>query len=201
METPGGLSYFCGAATLGQPTRGYRYTPGASAFYTYLHNTSGWSQDTRGNDGRTGATTFRTRVVNAGQGDAVAYNFSGFVSGTREGSTSFLANPAVSGFNGDLTAGANGVCLNRYETIATDNGYVVSHVGVVINSKRSNGTGGFAVLSNSSTFIPAACVSDAELVKIVIRLPDVVSPYQPGKFTDKRARGLAVRSIRIELAA
>jgi hypothetical protein len=138
--------FISGADTLGRPATGYRYTPGATAFYTYLHNTSGWNQATAGNDGRTGATAFRTRVVNAGQGDLMAYNFSAFVTGTRPGATSFLANPAVGGFAGDLTAGTDGVYLNPYETIASDAGHDVSHVGIVINSERSNGTGALGTI-------------------------------------------------------
>lgn len=130
-----------GAATLGQPSSGYLYTPEAYPHFTYVYNESGWNQSTSGNDGRTAAAAYRTAVANLGQGDMIAYNATGFVTGTKTGSTNFLANPAAGLFAGDMTAGANGVYLNPYETILNDNGYDAAAVGVVNNFVRTNATG------------------------------------------------------------
>ena len=130
-----------GAATLSQPASGYVYTPEATPHYTYLYNTSGWNNGTATNAGRTSATAYRTKVFQAGQGDCVAFNAEGFVTGTRAGSTNFLANPAASLFNGGLTAGADGVYLNPYETIMQDGGYDVACFGAVYNFERTVATG------------------------------------------------------------
>ncbi len=134
-----------GAATLTQPTTGYVYTPEVYPHYTYLNNTSGWNQSTSGNDGRTQACAYFTRIDNYGQGDCVAYNASAFVSGTRSGSTNFLANPAAGLFSGQVSAGSDGVYLNPYETILSDNGYDVAAVGIVNNFVRTNATGAKSV--------------------------------------------------------
>lgn len=130
-----------GAATLGQPATGYTYTPEASASYTYLFNSSGWNQGTATNDGRTAATAHRAVVSNYGQGDCIAFNGAGFVSGAKAGATHFLANPAVGLFAGNCNAGSAGVYLNPYETVLTDNGYDVAAVGIVNNFNRTNDTG------------------------------------------------------------
>lgn len=130
-----------GAATLGQPTTGYVYTPEAYPHYTYLYNSSGHNQSTSGNGGRTAACAHRVAVFQTGQGDAVCFNASAFVTGTKAGSTNFLANPAGVLFNGDIIAGANGVYLNPYETICQDNGYDAACVGVVNNFVRTVSTG------------------------------------------------------------
>lgn len=130
-----------GATTLGQPTTNYLYTFEAYPHYTQLYNTSGWNQGTADNAGRTAAVAYATKVFNAGQGDCVAYNASGFVTGTRAGSTSFLANPAASVINGGVSAGADGVYLNPAEWNCTDSGYDVAGVGLVNNFNRTNNTG------------------------------------------------------------
>lgn len=130
-----------GAATLGQPTTGYLYTPEAYPHFTYLFNTSGHNESLSGNDGRTAAVAQRVVVSQAGQGDAMCFNGSGFVQGTRAGSTNFLANPAVTLFAGDCAAGTDGVYLNPYETIISDNGFDVAGIGAVYNFKRTNATG------------------------------------------------------------
>ena len=130
-----------GAATLGQPTSGYVYTPEAYPHYTYLLNTSGHNQSTSSNSGRTGAAAHRVKVFQNGQGDAACFNGSVFVTGTKAGSTSFLANPAGVLFNGDMQAGAAGVYLNPYETICQDGGYDAACVGVVNNFNRTISTG------------------------------------------------------------
>jgi hypothetical protein len=130
-----------GAATLGQPTTGYTYTPEAYPHYTDLCTSSGHNQGTATNEGRTGAAAYRTSIFQNGQGDAVCYNGSVFVTGTKVGSTHFLANPAGVLFNGNMEAGANGIYFNPYETICSDNGYDVACVGIVNNFNRTNATG------------------------------------------------------------
>lgn len=130
-----------GAATLGQPSSGYLYTPECYPHYTYLYSSSGWNQETDGNDGRTGAAAYRTKVYQAGQGDAAAYNASCYVTGTRSGSTSFLANPATSIINGDMQAGADGVYLNAGEFVLRDAGRDVAGIGWVLNLDRTVATG------------------------------------------------------------
>jgi len=131
-----------GAATLGQPTTGYTYTPEAYPFYGVLYSASGHNQQTGGNDGRTAAVFSHVNVQQYGQGDAVAYNATGFAASQKVGATHFLAQPAVVLFNGGSEAGANYVYLNNYETNSHDNGYDIAHIGIVLNGTRTNDTGG-----------------------------------------------------------
>lgn len=130
-----------GTATLGQPVTGYTYTQEAMANYTYMLNSSGWNQTTTSNVGRTGIAAYRAKVDQYGQGDAVCFNGSVFVTGTKAGSTHFLANPAGVLFNGDMTAGAAGVYLNPYETACSDGGFDIACVGIVNNFNRTISTG------------------------------------------------------------
>jgi hypothetical protein len=158
-----------GVATLDQPASGYVYTPEAYPHYTYLYNTSGWNEETAGNDGRTSAVAYRTKVHQAGQGDAVAYNATCYVTGTRSGSTSFLANPAASIVNGDMQAGADGVYLNAGEYNLQDEGFDVAGIGWVINLERTVGTaakdafwGGVRVQSTGSADVDFAFSATGE---------------------------------------
>lgn len=130
-----------GAATLGQPASGYMYTDEASAIVIYSLNASGFNHDTTGNGGRTANTPIRVHLFNEGQGDHVAFNTTAFVTGSRAGATSFLANPAVSAVNGDFTAGNAGVYLNPLEFVLHDGGFDVAGLGPVINLDRNNATG------------------------------------------------------------
>lgn len=130
-----------GAATLGQPTTGYTYQPESMPNYTYLYNTSGWNQGLSGNVGRTGVAAYRAKIAQLGQGDVMCFNGSAFVTGTKLGSTNFLANPAAGLFAGDIGAGSNGVYMNPHEIILHDNGYDVAAVGFVGNFDRTVGTG------------------------------------------------------------
>lgn len=130
-----------GAATLGQPTTGYLYRPEAMPHYTCLFNASGHNQGTSSNVGRTGVAAYRVKVTQVGQGDAVCFNGSVFVTGTKANSTNFLANPAGVLFNGDMQAGAAGVYMNPYETICQDGGFDVACVGIVNNFNRTVATG------------------------------------------------------------
>ena len=130
-----------GGTTLGQPTTGYLYRPEAMPIYGYLYNESGWNQSTSGNSGRTGVAFQRVQVFQAGQGDAICYNASAFVTGTRAGSSDFLANPAAVLFNGDIEGGAAGVYLNCGEFMMRDGGHDVAAIGWVSNGVRTVSTG------------------------------------------------------------
>lgn len=130
-----------GTATLGQPSTGYSVTYEAVANYTYLLNSSGWNQSTTNNDGRTGISAYFTKADNYGQGDTGCYSGSSFVTGTRAGSTSFLANPAGVLFNGGVSCGTDGVYCNPAEWNCDDRGYDVAAVGLVNNFNRTNNTG------------------------------------------------------------
>lgn len=141
-----------GAATLGTPTTGYTYTPEAYPHYTYLYNSSGHNEGTATNVGRTAAVANRTVVYQAGQGDAVAYNFAGYVQSVKAGATSFLASPAVCGFNGDITVGVDGGYANPYESSIDLGGKDAAAVGYVINIKRDVGDTGAGLGAYTSGF-------------------------------------------------
>ena len=130
-----------GAATLGQPTTGYTVRAECCPMYTYLYNASGHNEALDSNIGRTGVAAHRVRAVQNGQGDVACWTGSVFVTGTKAGSTSFLANPAGCFINGDMSAGANGVYLNPLEFYLEDQGFDVACVGPVINLYRTNNTG------------------------------------------------------------
>jgi hypothetical protein len=130
-----------GAATLGQPTSGYLYRPECMPVFGYLYNESGWNNSTSGNSGRTGVAFSRVQTFQAGQGDAVCYNASAFVTGTKTGSTDFLANPAAVLFNGDIAGDTAGVYLNAGEFTLRDNGTDMAGIGWVVNLYRDNATG------------------------------------------------------------
>jgi hypothetical protein len=130
-----------GAATLGQPTSGYQYTPEAYPQYMFVYNEAGYNHSTSTNTGRTIAVGNHVRIVNAGQGDMAAFNAKATVSSTRSGATSFLANPAVSMMNGDLTTTVAGAYLNCLEFALDDNGFDCAGIGLVFNMARSVTTG------------------------------------------------------------
>lgn len=133
-----------GTTTLGQPAAGYVYTPEAYPFYgmMYVDSTAGWNQQTDSNGGRTAACFARVDVKHYGNGDAVCWNATAFVAGTKAGATHFLAQPAGVLFNGDMSTGANYVYMNPREVHLSDNGYDVAAIGDVVNLNRTNGTGG-----------------------------------------------------------
>jgi hypothetical protein len=133
--------YIQGAATLTQPTTGYYYQPESYPHYTYLYNSSGWNQSTSTNAGRTAACAYFTRVDNYGQGDCVAHTAVSFVTGSKPGATSFLANPAAVLFNGQCTAGSAGVLLGPSEYVMADQGFDVACVGSAMSMNRTNSTG------------------------------------------------------------
>lgn len=141
------LSYsVSGTATLGQPTSGYQYNPECSPVSIYLKNTSGWNNGTADNTGRTAATIFRCKIDNYGQGDAVVYNGEAYANGARSGATHYLANPAASICNGNVSAGSNGVYLNPFEVLMDDKGFDVAGQGYVSNSNRTVNTGALSVV-------------------------------------------------------
>ncbi|MCA3700807.1 MAG: hypothetical protein IOB84_13625 [Brevundimonas sp.] len=128
---------------LGTPTTGYLYTAETVPVRVWLLNRSGYNHATDSNVGRTGAAAIRVNVAGDStvQGDTHAFNASGFIAGARSGATNFLANPAVTLFTGDATAGANGTYLNVREIAMNDGGYDVAAIGDVLNLNRTVATG------------------------------------------------------------
>lgn len=130
-----------GASTAGSPATGYHYRPEIYPNYLFLYNESGHQESTSSNDGRTAIAGHRVKIEHHGQGDLIAFNFSAFCDSTKPGSTSWLANPAIVGINGDLQAGADGIYFNPDEMIMHDEGFDVAAAGVVRNFDRTNNTG------------------------------------------------------------
>lgn len=135
-----------GAATLGQPSTGYQFTPEASPHYLSIYNASGWNQSTSGNDGRTAAVGYRIQSYQAGQGDLINFSGTCFVTGQRAGATNFLANPACSLFAGDAFAGQDGVYLNPIEINLDDQGNDVAGIGAVFNLRRTSAIGNLGTM-------------------------------------------------------
>lgn len=129
-----------GASTLGQPTSGYKYTPEAYPRYTYLFNSSGYNHGTATNAGRTAAVADRIVFTHSGDGDTMAFNFSGYVSGAKSGATHALANPAGVGIAGEIIAGNDGVYLNAMEINADGGAYDCAAVTLVGNLTRNDDT-------------------------------------------------------------
>lgn len=135
-----------GPNTLGRPQTGYRFTPEATPHYLYLYNSSGWNQETGGDGGRTAATAYRTQGFQAGQGDLILNSADCFVTGSRPGATSFLANPACTLFAGETFAGRDGVYLNPVEIDLDDQGHDAAGIAYVANLKRTNNGGALGVM-------------------------------------------------------
>jgi len=135
-----------GSTTLTQPTSGYVYVPTTSAMYIYSHNTSGWNQYTADQGGRTGGASVFIKADQYGQGDFAAITALCFVSGTKAGSTNFLANPAGVLYNGGMSAGTDGVYFNPRELYLDDSGHDVACIGDVVNLKRTVATGAKSAL-------------------------------------------------------
>lgn len=119
------LSYTVdGAATLGQPTTGYQWSPAVTPYQTLATINSGWNQSTSGNGGRTGYANYRSNVVHNGQGDAGAYYGGCWAYGAKAGATHWLASPACILLNGGLNAGNNHQYLQGLGDINfIDNGF------------------------------------------------------------------------------
>jgi hypothetical protein len=141
-----------GATTLTQPATGYNNNPEAAAINMFTYNESGWNQGTADSDGRTGGHGMYLTAYQAGLGDLFCITAHGFVSGTKPGSTSFVANAATGLLNGGTYAGADGVYLNTIEIGADDQTYDAAATGMVVNlhrrlercpcAERRHGTGG-----------------------------------------------------------
>ena len=133
-----------GATTLGQPTTGYtlRREGMAEILYGFVSSEAGHNQQTAGNDGRTGAAFWQKQVFHAGNGDAYCNWVSGIATGTKSGSTHFLANPAIAAYSGQLYGGASGVYLQGVGDLNFDDlGNDVAAQGVTFNFIRTNKTG------------------------------------------------------------
>jgi hypothetical protein len=133
-----------GATTLGQPTTGYtlRREGMAEILYGFVSSEAGHNQQTAGNDGRTGAAFWQKQVFHAGNGDAMCNWVSGIATGTKSGSTHWLANPAIVLYGGQAFGGANGVYLQGLGDLNfNDLGFDVACQGLTFNFTRTNKTG------------------------------------------------------------
>jgi hypothetical protein len=130
-----------GTDTLGQPDTGYLYTPEASPEFTAMFVSSGHNEATDSNDGRTTVAAKHVHMTHTGQGDIHGYIMNGVVSGTKAGSTNFLANPAITFSAGAFFGGANGVMLNVSEHQLIDQGFDVAGIGPHTVLERNNATG------------------------------------------------------------
>lgn len=140
------LATITGASTAGTPASGYSNAVDLTTNYTFLSNASGHNESLSSNDGRTGIYAHRTKLVQAGQGDLVAYNASVRVTGAPPvGATHWLASPAGVIINGTVIGEADGVYLNPREIYLTDKpastAYNVTCVGDVINMNRNAPSG------------------------------------------------------------
>lgn len=130
-----------GAATLGQPTTGYRWSPAVTPIQSYTVNNSGWNQSTSSNDGRTGFAVYRTSVVATGQGDSGAYYGGCWTYGTKAGATHWLASPACNILSGDINGGANNVYLQGIGDLNfNDSGFDVAAISDTRIFNRTNNT-------------------------------------------------------------
>lgn len=133
-----------GTNPFGTAGSSYLYAPHIAPIFAQLRvgaDVGFNSTTTQNGPGRTGATVMRARVSHAGQGDAVCFNASAFVSGTKAGATSWLASPAAVLYNGDILAGADHVYLNTTEFRITSGAYDCAAIGAVYNMVRSVATG------------------------------------------------------------
>ncbi len=136
-----------GDDTLTKPATSYVMHHENSAISLSMLNQSGWNQATDNQvGGRTGVAAINSNVGNVGQGDAYFLHVSGFVAGTKPGSTHFLANPALVAFSGDIFSFADGTYQEVDEFSHDDGGFgaVGSDIAVsstVRNFNRTNNGG------------------------------------------------------------
>lgn len=131
-----------GADTATKPTTGYTYIPELSPYMTYLYNESGWNNALDGSyPGRTGISAHDISIYQAGQGDLVGVSVHAFITSTKAGSTSYLANPALSCVSGGMASGVDGANLTPMEWEINDNGYDCGSIGLIIRPSRTNNTG------------------------------------------------------------
>lgn len=131
-----------GTTTLTQPASGYVFTPETAARAEYFYNSSGWNQQTTGNDGRTGAVSHYMAATQAGQGDLILDLCSLTTTGAKAAATSFLANPAAACLAGTNFAGQDGVFLQYLGDMnLKDQGFDVAGALITSNLTRTNATG------------------------------------------------------------
>ncbi len=130
-----------GAATLGQPTSGFLWTPEASPYLTWFVNSSGWNNSTNSNAGRTGVAIFRTVGTHLGQGDVVGTSVALECQSNMATATSFLASPACTIHDGQVTTTVDGVYMVGTEFDLDAGTHDVAAIGSVLNLLRRNSTG------------------------------------------------------------
>lgn len=141
-----------GTATLGEPTSGFTINPMTSGVYGFVRNTSGWNNSLSSDSGRTATVAYHTDIYNTGNGGVQAYNCEGTLGGALSGATSFLANPSAECFGGQIVAIANGVYLNPYEIVISDQGHDAAGIGIVDRLNRTNATGALGAVWQGINF-------------------------------------------------
>jgi hypothetical protein len=132
-----------GGAWAGTPSTGWTVRPEmcASAAYLDVDQSFGHNQSVSSSSGRTGVYRHYTKVYQRGQGDAGGYFVSGYATGVKTGSESYLANSALNAYIGNFTAGADGTYLNPYEFLNDDGGFDAAGAGYVIKHRRTKDDG------------------------------------------------------------
>ena len=94
-----------------------------------LTNSSGWNNSLSGNGGRTGVSDLFIRLDQYGQGDLNGIGVFGVVASTRAGATSYLAEPAIECFGGELFGGGAGQYIEfDGDNDINDNGFDIAAV-------------------------------------------------------------------------
>ena len=128
-----------GEDTLTKPTTNYVMHHENSAISLSMLNQSGWNQATDNQaGGRTGVAAISSNIGNVGQGDAYFLHVSGFVAGTKPGSSHFLANPACVAFSGDLFSFADGTYQEVDEFSHDDGGFGAVGSDIAVSSTVRN---------------------------------------------------------------
>lgn len=136
-----------GASTLGVPTSGYEYMPGAIPHTVFFANNSGSNYLPTGNSGRTGAVWRRSIVRQNGGGDLLFEEYeaeanggaaAATVAGNGSAYTSWLAVPNVTIQAGDIGVSGGHNYLQREEWHFSDNGLPAAVVGSVFGYNRAS---------------------------------------------------------------
>lgn len=136
-----------GADTLTKPPASYVMHHENSAISLSMLNESGWNEATDNQaGGRTGVAAINSNIGNVGQGDTYFAHVGGFVSGSKPGSTHFLANPAWVAFAGGCFSFSDGTYQEVDEFSHDDAGFGGTGFDIAVSSTvrnfyRSNSAG------------------------------------------------------------
>lgn len=134
-----------GTTSLGQPTTGYNFVLDASNIHSKLVNSTGWNQQTGGNDGRTGVANFTSLMENRGNGDTMGFyaNCNLFSPAGKSGATHWLAQPACAALGANMATLVPHSYLQGGEFNYDDNGVDAAAIAWVHNFNRTVNTGSF----------------------------------------------------------